>query len=218
MFADQVGELHYVSLSNDSLLNVTYFQDWLLDNTQSEDGKWHYNSFWTSYGYYQTFNVSIPENVTLPPIPPQFNVTLPPLNNAPTRLVKLNNTIQLGINCTAVHSLPVVYNLADNWILKELVNPNASIKISSHPLPVTSDEKAISDTFGGIFSSLFLMIAFAFIPVGAVYNIVMDRAKSTKHQQLVSGLSFISYWVGNFVAGMRLFNLAHPNHLPMTFT
>ena len=44
------------------------------------------------------------------------------------------------------------------------------------------------------------MIAFAFIPVGAIYNIIMDRSKLTKHQQLVSGISFISYWVGNFVA------------------
>merc|ERR1712045_727805 len=81
-----------------------------------------------------------------------------------------------------------------------MVNKKASISIYSHPLPITSDEKAISDSFGGIFASLFLMIAFAFIPVGAIYNIVMDRTKLTKHQQLVSGLSFVSYWVGNFVA------------------
>eukprot|EP01083_Nonionella_stella_P063285 164441_1 len=67
-----------------------------------------------------------------------------------------------------------------------------------------------------------LMIAFAFIPVIAIYNIVLDkncaclgvmrfvlsicahltRSKLAKHrfQQMVWGISFISYCIGNFVA------------------
>eukprot|EP01083_Nonionella_stella_P122955 370195_1 len=47
-----------------------------------------------------------------------------------------------------------------------------------------------------------LMIAFAFIPVIAIYNIVLDKTKLAKHrfQQMVWGISFISYCIGNFVA------------------
>eukprot|EP01083_Nonionella_stella_P193083 713449_1 len=111
-----------------------------------------------------------------------------------------NNNIQLGVNLTAVHALPIAYNLANNWVLKTLINPNASIQISSFPLVVTMNEKAISDSVSGVFASIFLMIAFAFVPVGAVYNVVMDRTQLTKHQQFVSGISFISYWIGTFVA------------------
>eukprot|EP00486_Rosalina_sp_Unknown_P000997 CAMPEP_0201566782 /NCGR_PEP_ID=MMETSP0190_2-20130828/6860_1 /ASSEMBLY_ACC=CAM_ASM_000263 /TAXON_ID=37353 /ORGANISM="Rosalina sp." /LENGTH=1780 /DNA_ID=CAMNT_0047985985 /DNA_START=1581 /DNA_END=6920 /DNA_ORIENTATION=- len=203
LFAPSVGNLSYVPLSNNSLFNVTDYQTYLLNNLQSDDGKWHYNSFWTSHGYLSPVNISI-NNQTLPPInqtlPP--NVTLPPIFNTSIEEIRLNNTIQLGVNCTAVHALPIVYNLANNWVLNELVHEEASISVSSHPLVITSDEKAISDSFGGIFASLFLMIAFAFIPVGAVYNIVIDRTKLTKHQQLVSGISFVSYWVGNFVADL----------------
>merc|ERR1719295_2172033 len=111
-----------------------------------------------------------------------------------------DNSIQLGVNMSAVHGLPIAYNTVNNWILKHLINSNASIQTSSYPLPVTTSEQALSDSFAGISTSIYLMIAFAFIPVGAIYNIIMDRTKLTKHQQLVSGISFVSYWVGNYVA------------------
>ena len=52
----------------------------------------------------------------------------------------------------------------------------------------------------GMFSALFLAIAFAFIPVGAVYNVVFEKSKNQKHQQLVSGVSIFSYWIGNYIA------------------
>ena len=98
LLAPRVGELDYVALSNATLFDVRPFQEHLLDHTQSDAGKWHYNSLWTSYGYFVADNGSLPDlNLTLPP---EFNVTLPPFNSSVGRRVTLNNTIQLGINCT----------------------------------------------------------------------------------------------------------------------
>eukprot|EP01083_Nonionella_stella_P122957 370200_1 len=169
--ANKSGEIEYVALGSDALYDRKPFQDWLLDHHDADE-KYHYHAFWTSNGYTNVVGQHVP----------------------------LNNTIQCGVNASAVHVLPIVYNALNNWILRELVDAASSIEISSHPLPVTSNEKAISDSFSGIFASIYLMIAFAFIPVGAIYNIVLDKSKLTKHQQLVSGISFISYWIGNFVA------------------
>merc|ERR1740116_572883 len=47
---------------------------------------------------------------------------------------------------------------------------------------------------------MFFMIALGFLPIGAVYNIVRDRANLTKHQQLVSGVSCAAYWTANYIA------------------
>eukprot|EP01084_Bolivina_argentea_P040743 75228_1 len=125
-FEDSWGNFTEVQLSEDSLYDVRDFQTWLLDQYNA-DGKWHYNAFWTANGAKYTIpDVTLPPNVTLPP-------TLPPIVAPGNHTVNLTNTIQLGINCTAVHSLPIVYNQIDNLLLKNRINPDASITLYTHP-------------------------------------------------------------------------------------
>ena len=91
-----------------------------------------------------------------------------------------SNTVYIVINASARHSISVTHSMLDNWILKQRISNNANIKVSTHPLPTTQTEKAISGAIGGLFAALYLMIALAFVPIDAVFNIVNDRIKLTK--------------------------------------
>src|SRR5690606_5616866 len=106
----------------------------------------------------------------------------------------------IGSNMSGYHSLAVGFNVLNNLLLNRFIDPTCSITTYNHPMPVTSKQDLVSQQISGWFSSMFLMIAFVFIPVGSIYQIVYDNVKQTKHQQLVSGISFIAYWCGNFVA------------------
>ena len=115
------------------------------------------------------------------------------------------------INVSAVHSLPISYNILNNWILRyKLQNISSSIStipsinFYAYPFPDTQTEIQTNNQFSGVLVSLFLMIALTFIPIGAAYNIVNDRINLTKHQQLVSGISCVSYWFANYIADFLL--------------
>ncbi|ETO27515.1 ABC transporter family protein [Reticulomyxa filosa] len=89
----------------------------------------------------------------------------------------------------------------DNWVLREMYpSVESSIAISSHPLPVTKSELAIRQSVTGLLAGLILTIALSFIPVGIVHPVVQERQLQIKHQQLVSGVSIVSYWMGQWVA------------------
>ena len=58
-------------------------------------------------------------------------------------------------------------------------------------------------------ASLYLLLAFAFVPVRAIYQVVMDKTTLIKHQQFVSGMSLFSFWIDNY-EGETFFN----NYIP----
>ena len=111
--------------------------------------------------------------------------------------------VYFGINGSALHSLPITLNLWNNWILRTLFQSNAtSIKVNNHPLPVTTRQNLFGVQITGFATTTYLVIAFSFIPAGAIFFIVNEKTKLTKHQQLVSGISFAAYWIANFIADL----------------
>ena len=115
-----------------------------------------------------------------------------------------NNTILLGSNVSAYHSYPIVFNEYYNWILKSEFDSSASIAINSHPLPLTQNEKSSesnvgSDIFSGVIPAVYLLMGLTYIAQIIMSHVVMDKEKQTKSQQFVSGVSFISYWLGNYI-------------------
>ena len=97
------------------------------------------------------------------------------------------------VNVSAVHALPISFNMVNNWILRQSASNTAGttpwIRFYAWPFAETETEKAFSGQIAGLLISFFMMIALTFIPIGAAYNIVNDRVNLTKHQQLVSGVS-----------------------------
>ncbi|ETO10844.1 ABC transporter family protein, partial [Reticulomyxa filosa] len=131
------------------------------------------------------------------------------------------NQISGGFNLSAVHGFPIVFRfvcvyvyvcfstvfffflyMIDNWVLKRCFSnlTQVSIITSTHPLPATNSEKVFAGSIVGLTASIALTIALVFVPVGLVFPIVMERKQQMKHQQMVSGVSFVSYWSGQFVA------------------
>ena len=105
----------------------------------------------------------------------------------------------VGFNLSGYHSLPIARNSMRNWILRSQFDSDASIKISNYPLKQTDTEKAFDDFLIGLLASIFIVMAFTFVPVGAIFQIVYERAESnTKHQQFVSGMyvfvCFVFVW------------------------
>ena len=113
--------------------------------------------------------------------------------------------VYFGLNGSALHAFPITVNLWNNLIINDIVDgldadQRVTIDASMHPLPVTERQDLVSSQISGFSAALYLVIAFSFIPSGAIYFIVNEKTTLTKHQQLVSGISFSAYWVSNFIA------------------
>ena len=80
-----------------------------------------------------------------------------------------SNQVLLGINASGYHALPISLNIWNNWLIKTKYSSSASITITNHPLPVTSAEDNISEQITGFISSIYLILAFSFIPATAIY-------------------------------------------------
>lgn len=57
----------------------------------------------------------------------------------------------------------------------------------------------------GIFSSIILGIAFAFIPAAVAVFIVKEKEIKAKHLQQISGVGIISYWTSNLLFDFTMY-------------
>ena len=102
----------------------------------------------------------------------------------------------LCMNMSANHSFPIIVNTYYDWLLKTQIYLNALINVASYTFLSTKSESQYDKRSQGLITALLLLISFEFVPVGAL---IQDRLQTT-HQQLVSGLHLVSYWIGNFIA------------------
>eukprot|EP01084_Bolivina_argentea_P112041 199845_1 len=113
----------------------------------------------------------------------------------------------VGANASAFHSVPTGLNLASSFIAQTISGnhsdpnfvTNSYIKTASHPFPRTATQDVLLEAFNGFFTALILAIGLIFVPAAYIALLVDERTKMVKHQQLVSGMDVISYWVGNFI-------------------
>ncbi|KDO35467.1 hypothetical protein SPRG_00314 [Saprolegnia parasitica CBS 223.65] len=112
------------------------------------------------------------------------------------------------VNTTAVHAAPN-YKAAIDETLYQLFTqqPGITLKVTSHPLPLTAMTKTLFTTFMSFATSIFVVLAFAFFTASIVPYLVNEKHHShnSKHQQLVSGVSLPAFWLANFAWDMMLF-------------
>jgi ATP-binding cassette subfamily A (ABC1) protein 3 len=65
------------------------------------------------------------------------------------------------------------------------------------PFPLTDKARNLEQAVKGSIVSNTLVIAFALVPAGIISFIVQEREESLKHQQLISGVSLVAYWLSN---------------------
>ena len=101
-------------------------------------------------------------------------------------------------NYTGAHASAVFTNLVNGAILQQFA-PGASIRTTVKPLGVTRNEVATASSFDGFTIVIMIMLSFAFIPAAFALFVVRERETKAKHLQLVSGVSFFSYWLSTWL-------------------
>jgi len=114
-------------------------------------------------------------------------------------------TYNILLNASALHGAGVYMNLASNAILRNLVGSPATtaddqplIIIRNHPLPLTHEEQRASFLIEANTASTFVLIGLSFISASIAIFIVKEAESKAKHQQIISGISLLAYWLANF--------------------
>jgi ATP-binding cassette subfamily A (ABC1) protein 3 len=154
--------------------NATAMDQWLLDNWRSEKQ--------TKYIAFQAGN----------PVPFQSSPQSAPIQ--PTWASERT----YFFNSTCINSLPMALNMGANGMLAKLTGSadNTTITVASHPYPPTNNQVVLSQSI----VSLFISIAFCWMPASWIAYVVREREFKSKHQQIISGVNFVAYWFATMVA------------------
>lgn len=103
-------------------------------------------------------------------------------------------------NSTCQHAAPTFINLMNAAILRRAtLNGNMTIQTRNHPLPMTESQRLQRQDLDAFSAAIVVSIAFSFIPASFAVAIVKEREVKAKHQQLISGVSILSYWVSTYI-------------------
>ncbi|KAL8489520.1 hypothetical protein ACS0TY_025437 [Phlomoides rotata] len=102
-------------------------------------------------------------------------------------------------NSTCQHAAPTFINLINSAILRlATLNENMTIQTRNHPLPMTESQTQQRHDLDAFKVAVVVTMAFSFIPASFAVAIVKEREVKAKHQQLISGVSILSYWASTY--------------------
>ncbi|KAK9157371.1 hypothetical protein Scep_003945 [Stephania cephalantha] len=103
-------------------------------------------------------------------------------------------------NCSCQHAAPTYINLINGAILRLAAhNESMMIQTRNHPLPMTKTQRSQRHDLDAFSAAIIVNIAFSFIPASFAVSIVKEREVKAKHQQLISGVSVLSYWISTYI-------------------
>ncbi|KAK4412941.1 ABC transporter A family member 1 [Sesamum alatum] len=103
-------------------------------------------------------------------------------------------------NSSCQHAAPTYINLINSAILRlATLNENMTIQTRNHPLPMTKSQLQQRHDLDAFEVAVVVTIAFSFIPASFAVAIVKEREVKAKHQQLISGVSLLSYWASTYL-------------------
>ncbi|GBG84246.1 hypothetical protein CBR_g38217 [Chara braunii] len=98
-------------------------------------------------------------------------------------------------NTSSDHALPAMLTELAQAQIRALRNDSkASLKVRSHPLPLTKNEALQIQTFLTVLAALFVLIPFCYLAASFAVFVVKERTVKAKHLQLVSGVNVYEYW------------------------
>ena len=91
-----------------------------------------------------------------------------------------------------------------NYMIKNIIryatnNKNLEIEVINEPLPYTYEEKKNSKERNSDMLLVFISICFTLIPANFITIIIKEKENNSKHLQIISGISLMSYWVNNYI-------------------
>ena len=96
---------------------------------------------------------------------------------------------------------PIVYAsyLFTNIIKYVTKNDKLEINFVNSPLPMLKEEKDDHQARNNVTLVFFISVAFTLIPANFITIIIKERETNTKHLQIISGISLLSYWINNYI-------------------
>ncbi|KAK0597531.1 hypothetical protein LWI29_026223 [Acer saccharum] len=103
-------------------------------------------------------------------------------------------------NSSCQHAAPTFINVMNSAILRLATHDrNMTIQTRNHPLPMTKSQHLQRHDLDAFSAAVIVSIAFSFIPASFAVSIVKEREVKAKHQQLISGVSVLSYWTSTYI-------------------
>ncbi|KAK2651860.1 hypothetical protein Ddye_011716 [Dipteronia dyeriana] len=103
-------------------------------------------------------------------------------------------------NSSCQHAAPTFINVMNSAILRLATHDgNMTIQTRNHPLPMTKSQHLQRHDLDAFSAAVIVSIAFSFIPASFAVSIVKEREVKAKHQQLISGVSILSYWTSTYI-------------------
>lgn len=118
-----------------------------------------------------------------------------------------NWQLLLHVNTSAFHGVAMGLNVIDDALLRLNRTEDASIRVTTYPLPLTMKQRKLLSAVAGFFAALIVMLGFAFIPASFAELIVKEREHEVKHQQLISGVSLPAYWLSTLCWDMTVYSV-----------
>ena len=78
-------------------------------------------------------------------------------------------------------------------------NKELEIEVINEPLPYTHEEKSNFKERNSSMLLIFISICFTLIPANFITIIIKEKENNSKHLQIISGISLMSYWVNNYI-------------------
>lgn len=110
----------------------------------------------------------------------------------------LNMEYIIHANFTGVHAGPLTSTLIADALVRTY-HPSVSIVTNLHPLPETKFEKQRFRNFNLSNLVFFILLAIPYIPASFGAFVLKEKECKAKHQQLVSGVSVVSYWLATWI-------------------
>ncbi|XP_031398981.1 ABC transporter A family member 1 isoform X1 [Punica granatum] len=103
-------------------------------------------------------------------------------------------------NGSCQHAAPTFINLMNGAILRLATgDKNMTLRTRNHPLPMTKSQRLQRHDLDAFSAAIIVNLAFSFIPASFAVSIVKEREVKAKHQQLISGVSVLSYWTSTYM-------------------
>lgn len=130
-------------------------------------------------------------------------------------LATKNKSIDTGIsilyNTSSVHAVPTFLNMATNAMKRATSGESSSITTSNFPMPLAANEKLekVFNAVVNLIGTFDIIIAFSWIPAAIVAYIVREREShhDSKHQQLISGVGIVAYWVSTYAWDICVYSI-----------
>lgn len=131
--------------------------------------------------------------------------------------VLLSTNPSIGTSATVIYNtssrnaVPVFLNVVANSLRLALTGQGPEIEVKNAPVPLAAHEdiNQLRDALVNLTSTLVIIIAFSWIPAAVVTYVVREQEAhhNSKHQQLISGVSILTFWTSNLLWELCLYSV-----------